>query len=165
MNFKQELTRENSLEEKHILPQKQFEKWNLKTCERNSCPSTPWWMKEGRQSCWKGGSLAGGMGGPGFWCCQLATSSQPSLPYLTPISSCSPREPWERRQEFGGKASMTAWMEKRGGIWQGSVFLHTKQCCLYSIPPHLCFTNAGLGTFQAPWTPGRGWCNLWTKPQ
>lgn len=176
MYLKQELIRENSSEEKHILPQKQFEKWELKSkTQREELLPHHFLLKKWRQAeLWKGERLAGAGGAVPAPCL-----TEPSLGFVLPAGHVStaltslshsylillpPGSHGNRARSFGAKASMTAWMEKWGGIWQGSIFLHTKQCCLYSIPP-LCFISTGLRTLQAPWAPGRRWCNLWTKPQ
>lgn len=77
------------------------ENWSLKPSERNSCPTIFCWRNEGRQSCGRErgwleqgelSQLHAWQNPPWALCCQLATSPQPSLPYRTPISSCSPRE-------------------------------------------------------------------------
>lgn len=167
MNLKQRLLRGRAaLRRNTSFPRSSLrnKNWKLKTSKRNS--STPSWRKEaaGREGAWleAWGELLQlhAWGGPGLCVCTALTSLSHSYLILLPRGSHG-----NGARRFRGKASMTARMEKRGGIWQASIFLHTKQCCLYSIPPRLSFVNTGLGTFQAPWTPGRGWCNLWTKAQ
>lgn len=135
--------------------------WNLKTSKKNSCSSTPYSTNEDRAafSSHLPGSLAESTVGAvvSHPCAVnssvpelglvLATVSwsrlhSPLLPYHAYISSCSPEGATGTAPEsLVRQARMTAWMLKRGSIWQDSIFLHTKQHCLYSIPPHYRFLD------------------------
>lgn len=81
MNLKQELIRENSSEEKHILPQKQLEKWELKSkTQQEELLPHRFLLKKWRQAeLWKGERLAGGRG----------ELTEPSLGFVLPAGHIS----------------------------------------------------------------------------
>lgn len=116
MYLKQELIRENSSEEKHILPQKQFEKWELKSkTQREELLPHHFLLKKWRQAeLWKGERLAGAGGScpssmpdrtlPGLCAASWPCLHSPHFPIALLSHPAPPGKPWERGQELWGKS-------------------------------------------------------------